>query len=294
MGTTHITTGENNTAKQKTLVARIFAYAFLIFVTLLALFPLYILIINSTRTGAQIQAGFSLLPGGAAIDNLSAAWSDPNMVLWRGLLNSFLVAAACSVLTIYFSAMTAYGIHVYDFKGRKFAFKFILVIMTIPTQVAAVGFVALVRQIGLDNTYWPLIIPAIAAPSVFFYMKQYMDSTLPLEVIEAARVDGSNEFKTFNMIALPMMKPAMAVQLIFAFTASWNNYFTPNLLLDKPDLKTLPIMIQTLRGNVASGNATAMGRIYMTILIAILPVVVVYVCVSKHIVQGVALGAVKG
>ncbi len=294
MGTTHITTGENNTAKHKTMVARVFAYAFLIFVTLLALFPLYILIINSTRTGAQIQAGFSLLPGGAAIDNISAAWSDPNTVLWRGLLNSFLIAAASSVLTIYFSAMTAYGIHVYDFKGRKFAFKFILVIMTIPTQVAAVGFVALVRQIGLDNTYWPLIIPAIAAPSVFFYMKQYMDSTLPLEVIEAARVDGSNEFKTFNVIALPMMKPAMAVQLIFAFTASWNNYFTPSLLLDKPNLKTLPIMIQTLRGNVASGNATALGRIYMTILIAILPVVIVYVCVSKHIVQGVALGAVKG
>ncbi len=294
MSTTHITTGENKSSRQKTIIIRILAYAFLIFVSLLALFPLYILIVNSTRTGAQIQAGFSLIPGAAAFDNIKAAWSDENMVLWRGLLNSFIIAISSSVLTCYFSAMTAYGIHVYDFKGKQFAFKFILLIMTIPTQVAAVGFIAIVRQIGLNNTYWPLIIPAIAAPSVFFYMKQYMDSTLPLEVIEAARVDGSNEFKTFNTIALPMMKPAMAVQMIFAFTASWNNYFTPSLVLDKPDLKTLPIMLQTLRGNVASGNATALGRIYMTILIAILPVVIVYVCVSKHIVQGVALGAVKG
>lgn len=294
MASNYITTGENKNSKQRTLIARILSYAFLIFVSVLALFPFFIMIINATRTGADIAASFSVIPGGAFVENFSAAWSDPNMVLWRGLLNSFIVAAVSSILTVYFSAMTAYGIHVYAFKGKNFAFKFILLIMTVPTQVAAVGFVAIVRQIGLDNTYWPLIIPAIAAPSVFFYMKQYMDSTLPLEVIEAARVDGSNEFKTFNIIALPMMKPAMAVQLIFAFTASWNNYFTPALLLDDPPLRTLPIMISTLRTNVQSGNSTALGRIYMTMLIAILPVIIVYVCVSKHIVQGVALGAVKG
>lgn len=294
MSTTYITTGENKSSKQRALISRILSYVFLIFVSLLALFPLYILIINSTRTGNEIAGGFTLIPGGAFVDNFTAAWSDPNMVLWRGLLNSLFVAAVSSVLSVYFSAMTAYGIHVYDFKGKNVAFKFILLIMTIPTQVAAVGFVALVRQINLNNTYWPLIIPAIAAPATFFYMKQYMESTLPLEVIEAARVDGSNEFKTFNIIALPMMKPAIAVQLIFAFTASWNNYFTPMLILDKADLRTLPIMINSLRGNIASGNATALGRIYMTIMIAILPVVIVYICVSKHIVQGVALGAVKG
>lgn len=294
MASSYITTGENKGSKQRTLIVRVLSYIFLIFVSLLALFPFIIMIINSTRTGADIGAGFSLIPGGAFLDNFSAAWSDPNIVLWRGMLNSFIVAITSSVLTVYFSAMTAYGIHVYTFRGKKFAFKFILLIMTIPTQVAAAGFVAIVRQVGLDDTYWPLIIPAIAAPSVFFYMKQYMDSTLPLEVIEAARVDGSNEFKTFNVIALPMMKPAMAVQLIFAFTASWNNYFTPALLLRDDKLKTLPIMINTLRGSVDSGNATALGRIYMTMTLAILPVILVYVCVSKHIVQGVALGAVKG
>ncbi len=294
MASSYITTGENKNSKHRALIARVLSYIFLVFVSLLALFPFIVMIINSTRTGADIAGGFTLIPGGAFIDNFSAAWSDPNMVLWRGMLNSLFIATVSSILTTYFSAMTAYGIHVYDFKGKNFAFKFILLIMTIPTQVAAVGFVALVRQIELDNTYWPLIIPAIAAPSVFFYMKQYMDSTLPLEVIEAARVDGSNEFKTFNIIALPMMKPAMAVQLIFAFTASWNNYFTPALLLDKSELRTLPIMISTLRTSVASGNATALGRIYMTMFLAILPVIIVYICVSKHIVQGVALGAVKG
>lgn len=294
MASTYIATGENKSSKQKTLIARIFSYAFLIFVSFLALFPFYIMIINSTRTGNDIAASFELIPGGAFIDNFSAAWSDPNMVLWKGLLNSFIVAITSSVLTVYFSAMTAYGIHVYNFKGKNFAFKFILLIMTIPTQISAVGFVAIMGQIGLQNNFLPLIIPSIAAPSVFFYMKQYMDSTLPLEVIEAARVDGSNEFRTFNTIALPMMKPAMAVQLIFAFTASWNNYFTPALLLKDSKLHTLPIMINTLRGNIGSGNTTALGRIYMTMFIAILPVIIVYVCVSKHIVQGVALGAVKG
>ena len=214
--------------------------------------------------------------------------------LWKGLLNSFIVAASSSVLSCYFSAMTAYGVHVYDFKLKKFAFTFIMVIMMIPSQISAVGFVELVNKMGLYNTFIPLIVPAVAAPAVFFYMKQYIESSLPLEVIEAARVDGSNEFRTFNTIALPMMKPALAVQLIFAFTSSWNNFFIPALILEE-DKMTVPILISLLRSEVASGGAGAdWGAVYMTILIAIIPVVIVYIFISKHIVQGVALGAVKG
>lgn len=275
-------------------ISRIIAYIFLIFVTFLSLFSIYMLIINATRSHANLQGGFSLVPSNYFLKNLSKAWNDTALfTIPRGMWNSFIIAALACLITTYFSAMTAYGVHVYDFALKGFAFNFILIVMMIPTQVSAVGFVQLVRGVGLENTYWPLIIPSIAAPAVFFYMKQNIESTLPLEVIEAARVDGSNEFRTFNTIALPMLKPAMAVQMIFAFVASWNNYFTPALIIDKSDKWTLPIMMAVLRSKINSQNGD-LGEVYMMIFLTIIPVVIVYLFISKNIVKGVALGAVKG
>ena len=142
------------------------------------------------------------------------------------------------------------------------------------------------------NSFIPLIIPAIAAPAVFFYMKQYMESTLPLELLEAARIDGAGEFRTFNQIALPLMKPAIAVQAIFSFVGSWNNYFTPALILTDDKKKTLPILIATLRS--ADYLKFDMGQVYMMITFSILPVIIVYLILSKNIVSGLAVGAVKG
>ena len=280
--------------KAKTIASRVVAYAFLALVTLLALFPIILLIINSTRSHAELTSGFSLIPSGNFIKNFTKAWNDTDLfTIPKGMLNSLIIASSCCILTSYFSAMTAYGVHVYEFKLQKFAFNFIMIIMTIPTQVSAVGFVELMRKFGMMNTYWGLIIPAIAAPSVFFYMKQYIESSMPLEVIEAARVDGSNEFRTFNLIALPMLKPAVAVQMIFAFVASWNNFFTPALVLSSSKKWTLPIMISVLRSNLNT-RAGDLGEVYMMILLSIIPVVIVYFFISKNIVEGVSLGAVKG
>lgn len=280
-----------NMMQQK--IARIASYAFLVIVTFISLFPIFLLIVNSTRSGSQLQSGFSLLPGSSFGKNFSSALNASSLDLPNGIFNSFIIAACVCLVTTYFSAMTAYGIHVYDFRLKKIAFNFILVIMMIPTQVSAVGFIKLVYSMKLTNNFLPLIIPAVASPAVFFYMKQYLESSFPLDVVEAARVDGSNEFATFNGIALPMMKPAMAVQLIFSFVASWNNFFTPALILTSADKQTLPIMISKLKSMQLSGNSD-LGQIYMVILISIIPVVIVYFFISKNIVEGVALGAVKG
>lgn len=280
--------------KTTLFISRLVSYIFLIFVTILSLFSFYLLLINSTRSNAQLQAGFEILPKEHFFDNLVTAWNDTSIFfLPQGMLNSFIVAALTCILTTYFSAMTAYGVCVYDFKGRNFVHKFIILIMMIPTQVGALGFVKLVNQLGLTNTYWPLVIPAIAAPATYFYMKQYIDSTLPLEIVEAARVDGSNEFKTYNFICMPILKPALAVQMIFAFVASWNNFFTPALILDKKEMYTLPIMLSIVRSRINS-QAGDMGEVYMIILLAIVPVVIVYLFLSKFIIGGVTLGSVKG
>ena len=273
-------------------VLRILVYAILVFLSILCLFSFVMLFINASRSNGQLQAGFTLIPGGHMLENFRNAWTDSSINIPRGLLNSFIVAACTAVLTTYFSALTAYGFQAYDFKGKKFLFGFIMAIMVIPTQVSTSGFVQICYKFGLTNNYWVLILPGIAAPIVFFYIKQYMESNLPMEIVDAARVDGCGEFRTFNFIILPMLKPALAVQLIFSFVQSWNNYFLPSLLLTKAEMKTVPIMIAQLRS--ADYSKFDMGKVYMFILLAILPVLVVYIILSKSIIKGVTAGSVKG
>ena len=283
---------ENTKSRLMLILLRVLVYAILIFLTALCLFSFYLMIINATRSNAQLQAGFRLLPQEHFMDNLKNAWTDASINIPRGMLNSLFIALTSAALTTYFSALTAYGVHVYDFKGKNLVFTFIMAIMMIPAQVSAVGFVQMMNKLHLTNNYLPLIVPSIAAPVVFFYMKQYMESVLPLEIVEAARCDGSGEFRTFNTIILPIMKPAIAVQAIFSFVSSWNNYFIPALLLDKAEMKTVPIMIAQLRS--ADYSKFDMGKVYMFILLAILPVMLVYIILSKSIIKGVTSGSVKG
>ena len=287
-----VTPKEAKKAVVQLTILRIIVYIILIFLSVLCLFSFVMLFINATRSNGQLQAGFTLVPGGHFLENFKNAWTDSSINIPRGLLNSFIVASATAVLTTYFSALTAYGFQAYDFKGKKFLFAFIMAIMVIPSRVSASGFVQICYKFGLTNNYWVLILPGIAAPIVFFYIKQYMESNLPMEIVDAARVDGCGEFRTFNFIILPMLKPALAVQLIFAFVQSWNNYFLPSLLLTKAEMKTVPIMIAQLRS--ADYSKFDMGKVYMFILLAILPVLIVYIILSKSIIKGVTAGSVKG
>lgn len=279
-------------AKRQLMLSRFVVYVILVFLSVLCLFSFWMLFVNASRSNGDLQGGFRLLPSNYFITNLKNAWTDASINIPRGMLNSFIIAAASSVLATYFSALTAYGIHAYDFKLKGVAFTFIMAVMVIPNQVAATGFYQMCVKLGWTNNYIPLILPGVAAPVVFFYMKQYMESVLPMEIIDAARVDGSGEFRTFNTIILPMLKPALAVQLIFNFVQSWNNYFMPALLLDKAEMKTVPLMIAQLRS--ADYSKFDMGKVYMFILLAILPVVVVYIALSKFIIKGVTAGSVKG
>ena len=270
---------------------RFIAYAVLIFMTFLCLFWFYILFINSTRSHSELTRGFTPLPS----SNLAKNWQglmEGTLPVWSGLFNSLIVSGLCAALSTYFSTMTAYAIHAYEFKFKKFMFTFILAVMTIPTQVTALGFVQLVSNMNLEDSFIPLVVPSIAAPVTFFYMKQYMESNLPLSLVEAARIDGSGEFRTFNSIVIPLMKPAIAVQAIFTFVSSWNNYFTPALVLHDEHKKTLPILIAQLRS--ADFLKFDMGQVYIMIAFSIFPVILVYLLLSKFIVQGVALGGVKG
>ena len=280
--------------KQKGLgvgTRRAIAYIVLIFTVIMCLFWFYVLVINATRSNGELTKGFSPIPSTHLLENWKNLLAG-TLPVWSGLINSAVVAGLSAVLCTYFSTMTAYAIHAYDFKGKNAMFTFILMVMMIPTQVTALGFVQLVTNLKLEDSFVPLVVPTIAAPVTFYYLKQYMSSNLPLSLVEAARIDGSGEVHTFNTIVLPLMKPAIAVQMIFTFVQSWNNYFIPALILHADKKKTLPILIAQLRA--ADFLKFDMGQVYMMIVFSILPVVIVYLFLSRSIVGGVAAGGVKG
>ncbi|KAA8500405.1 carbohydrate ABC transporter permease [Mediterraneibacter catenae] len=269
----------------------ILAYVVLILLSFLCLFFFYILIVNATRSHADLQKGFSAIPGTYFLENLKNVANDGSFPMFRGILNSLIVSSCSAALCTYFSSLTAYGLYAYDFKIKKAAFTFIMAILVMPTQVTAMGFLRLITNMGMYDSLLPLIIPSIASPAVFYFMYSYLQSSLPLSLVEAARIDGSGEFRTFNRIVLPIMKPAIAVQAIFSFVGSWNNYFVPALVIQSKDKMTVPILIATLRG--ADYMNFDMGKIYMMITVAIVPIIIVYLLLSKYIIAGVTLGGVK-
>ncbi|MCR5101240.1 MAG: carbohydrate ABC transporter permease [Butyrivibrio sp.] len=267
------------------------AHMLLIVLSFMCLFFFYILIINSTHSHAELQKGFSAVPGTYTGANFKAVANDGTFPMLRGIMNSVIVSSLCALLCTYFSALTAYGLYVYDFKLKKAAFTFIMVILVMPTQVTALGFLRLITNMGLYDSLIPLILPSIASPAVFYFMYSYLQSNLQLSLVEAARIDGCSEFKTFNTIIFPIMKPAIAVQAIFTFVGSWNNYFVPALIIQSKDKATVPILIATLRG--ADYMNFDMGKVYMMITVAIVPIIVAYLFLSRFIIAGVALGGVK-
>lgn len=273
-------------------IQRTLCYIVLILLSILCLFSFYVLVINTTRSHPDIQKGFSLLPGRSFLNNLKNLLKDANLPVLSGMFNSLVVAGGSALLSVYFSALTAYAIHAYNFRFKNLAFTIIMVIMMVPTQVSALGFVDQMSKMRLMNSFIPLIVPSIASPVVFFFIKQYMDSVLPIELVEAARIDGAHEFRIFNQIVLPLMKPAIAVQAIFTFVSSWNNYFIPSLIINRDSKKTLPILIAQLRS--ADFLKFDMGQVYVMIAFSIFPVIIVYILLSRFIVSGVALGGVKG
>ena len=277
--------------KTASRIRSIVAHVVLIILSFMCLFFFYVLIVNASHSHAELQKGFSALPGKYFWKNLMNVANDGSFPMFRGILNSIIVSGCSAVLCTYFSSLTAYGLYAYDFKARNVAFTFIMAILVMPTQVTAMGFLRLITKMGLYDSLLPLIIPSVASPAVFYFMYSYLQSSLPMSLVEAARIDGSGEFRTFNSIVLPIMKPAIAVQAIFTFVGSWNNYFVPALVIQSKCKMTVPILIATLRG--ADYMNFDMGKIYMMITVAIVPIIIVYLLLSKFIIAGVTLGGVK-
>ncbi len=264
-------------------------YAFMTILALLAVIPVYLLLINASRTNAQINAGISLIPGTNVAYNWHALTSR-NFQIQQGFFNSLYIAVSSTVLSVYFSAMTAYGLHVYRFKGRNALWGLILVVMMLPASLGFIGFYQFIAKLKLLDSYIPLIIPGIAAAGTVLFLRQYLSSVLSVDLIDAARIDGAGEFRTFNTIIIPIITPALAAQCIFSFVGSWNNFFTPFVLISSVKKYTLPMLVQMLRGDI---YRTEYGGIYLGIAVSIVPILIFYAFMSRFIISGITMGGIK-
>ena len=274
------------------ILYRIVLYVVCVLVAAICLFPFLALLITVTKDSTEITSGFSFSLGGSFFDNIKELFKfmdKRHYSIWRAFLNSCLISFASTGLCIYFSALTAYACHVYDFKGKKFFEKFILFLIIIPGQLGAVGFFKIVMDLRLDNTYIPFIFPAIASASTVYFLRQYLRSNFSKEYVDAARMDGANEFAIFNMICLPYIKAGLATMALFGIISSWNSFMGPMTFLTDAELFTLPqLMFYLTKSNIPN-----YGAYYVGILITMLPMLVIYFFMSKTIMKGVSAGGIK-
>lgn len=269
--------------------ARFLIYAFLVFLAIIVIIPIWLLIVNGTRTTEEIRSGISLIPGKSLIDNWNH-WNGKNFSIPRGYVNSFIISGSSTILTVYFAMLTAYAIEIYNFAMKDAFRRFVYVMVLIPTQISIVGFFQYMSYFGLTDNYIPLIFPAIAAPGAVFFCEQYLKTALVKDLIYSARIDGCSEMGIFHRIMMPMAKPGIYTLSIFSFVASWNSFLTPFVILNDVDLYTIPLLVKLLRADTYRTN---FGAVYLALMASILPVIVVYVLLSRQIVGGLSLGAVK-
>jgi multiple sugar transport system permease protein len=280
-----------NKIKRDKLIIYIVVYTFLALLVLVSVVPFWIVLINSTRDGMSISTqGMSLFPGKSLVENYKILTSNADVV--QGFLNSLKISILVTILSGYFSALTAYGFHMYNFRGKNFLFGIILVFMMVPSQLAFLGYVKWMTQLGLMDTHAALIIPSIASIGTVFFLRAYISSSLSKELIESARIDGAGELYIFHRIALPLMAPGVATMSIFTFIGSWNNYLSARVILSSKGKETLPMVISSLKAlKIWHQNQ---GAIYLGFAISIIPIVVVFIFASKYLIENISAGAVKG
>jgi len=262
-------------------------YFLLILLGTACMFPFLLMLVNATRSGSEIMSSFTLIPSTHIKENWDTVFKYFN--LFKGMWNSLIVAVPSTLLCAYFSALTAYALAMYKFKGSKILFGTILIFMMIPGQLGLIGFYNLCTKLHLVNSYIPLIIPAIASPGTVFFLRQYVMSVMPPSLLEAARIDGASELYSFHRIAI--MSPGIATMSIMGFIGGWNAYLLPMIILNKNEKFTLPVMMATLK---ASTDITAnQGAIYLAVAISVIPILLVFAFFSKYIISSISAGAVK-
>lgn len=262
---------------------------FCTFVALVAFYPFFVMVISSTHDNFNIVSKINVLPGRHLAENYERLTRNMNILV--GIKNSIVLSVTVTVIETYFTVMTAYAFAKFKFRGRNFLFGVILVFMMLPGQLGIIGFYKEIQALDMMNSYFPLIVPSIANCFAVFFYKQYMDTSLPTELIEAAIMDGCREIQIFHNIVIPLVKPAMVTQAVLTFIGTWNSYLNPLILLNEKEKFTLTLMIATVR----DATNAEYGAQYLGMVISVIPTVIIYCFGSKTIMEKITVGAaVKG
>lgn len=273
---------------QRSKVKSLLLYTFLIFIALLCITPFYMMVINSTRSNVEISQGIWLTPGDQLIENYNIIQHKIN--IWGGFASSVVIAVPAVLLSAFFSTLTAYGFAKFKFKGKEILFWIVLGTMMIPQQLGLIGFYDLCVNLRLIDSYLPLILPNIANAAMVFFIRSYIQSSIPDSLIEAGLIDGAGEFYIFNKIIIPLAMPSIATMSIFTFIYKWNDLINPLVLLNSAHKFPMPILVSNIRGLYE----TNFGAIYLGITISVTPIILVVIIFSKQLISGLTVGAVKG
>jgi multiple sugar transport system permease protein len=275
--------------KLKLNIQRGLIYVFLGILLIITLIPIWMLLVNATRSTTEIQEGIGFWPSRFLISNYKILLSK-GLDLPLGFMNSFTIAIATTAVSVYFAFLTAYGIVAYEFKGKKQLYNFILILVMIPMQLSIIGFYQYMSKLGLTDNYLSLILPSMASAGAVYFAKAYLESVIIQDLIDAGRVDGASELAIFHQIMFPIAAPGAFTLGIFSFVGAWNNFFNAYILITTRDKYTLPMLVQTLRGDVYRSEY---GAIYLGLAASIIPIIIIYFLFSRFIVSGISMGAVK-
>lgn len=274
--------------ERSNLIKKIVIYFFLISLAIICIIPFYMMIINSTRSNTEISRGIWITPGNQLLVNYQIIQGKIN--IWRGFVSSTIIAVPSVLLSAFFSTLTAYGFAKFSFKGKEALFWVVLGTMMIPQQLGLIGFYDLCVKIRIIDTYIPLILPSIANAAMVFFIRSYIESSIPDSLIEAGLIDGAGEFYIFRKIIIPLAMPSIATMSIFTFIYKWNDLINPMVLLNSSNKFPMPILVSNIRGLYE----TNFGAIYLGVTISVIPIILVVIVFSKKLISGLTVGAVKG
>jgi len=249
-------------------------------------FPFLWTIITSISPGAGLTVTPALIPENPSLEAYDRLFTERPFA--RVILNSFMLAAITTVVQLFTSTTAAYVFSRLPFKGRRLVFAVYLATMMIPLQVLIVPLFVELKNFGLLNTYLGALLPTFASAFGIFLLRQAVNQ-VPLELDEAATLDGAGHFRLFWTIILPNIRPALATLTVFAFMGSWNSFLWPLVVLRKPELQTLPIALAGLQGQYT----TEWDIIMAGSVVSILPMLALYIFAQKYVIQGVASSGIK-
>jgi len=274
--------------QRKLLLYNVVAYTFLILTSIVCLLPIYFLISYATTSNYDFFKNGAFFPNSGFLENYN--FLSKLLPFTIAIKNSLFVSLSATLLSAYFGGLTAFAFAKYNFKGKKFLFAVIILSLIYPQQISLIGFFKVCSILNVNKSLLPLIIPSIANAGFVFYVRYYIESAVSDCVMDSARIAGFSEFRIFNSIILPMITPAIFTMSLLTFSSNWNSFLIPVMIIDNNEaLVTLPVLVLWSNGVYAGDNSF----VFITALVTLIPILVLYLFFSKFFIKGIVMGSLK-